>query len=423
MINMKNCNRRPITELLETIVDNRGKSVPTVEEGFPLIATNCIKHSSIYPTFENIRYVSDEVLNNWFRAALKPNDILFVNKGTPGRVCLVPEPVNFCAAQDMVGLRCDPKKVYYKYLFAVLRSESTQKIIGNYHVGIAIPHFKKSDMQNLLIPLPDRYIQEKIGNMYFTLSEKIELNNKIRHELENLIITIYDYWFVQFNFPNEEGKPYKLSSGRMGWNEELQREIPHDWRVDKLEELGEIVAGGTPSTRKPDYYCENGIAWITPNDLSNTSNKYISHGQRDITELGLKESSAKLMPKGSVLISTRAPIGYMAIALNEVSTNQGFKSVVPKPEYGSEYVYYTVKSNIKGIEQMGCGTTFMEVSKSSISNYKILFPPQHLIDMFNSRIKSISEKMIQVESENRELVQLRDWLLPMLMNGQISFKD
>ena len=101
----------PITELLCDIVDNRGKSCPTAETGFPLIATNCIKHSSIYPTFENIRYVSEDTRKNWFRAELKPNDILFVNKGTPGRVCLVPDPITFCAAQDMIGLRADPNKV------------------------------------------------------------------------------------------------------------------------------------------------------------------------------------------------------------------------------------------------------------------------------------------------------------------------
>ena len=148
----------PITELLECIVDNRGKSCPTQETGFPLIATNCIKHSSIYPTFENIRYVSDETLKTWFRSELKPNDILFVNKGTPGRVCLVPDPITFCAAQDMIGLRADSNKIYYKYLFTVLRSDFIQKKIANFHVGIAIPHFKKSDMDNLLIPVPDMEI-------------------------------------------------------------------------------------------------------------------------------------------------------------------------------------------------------------------------------------------------------------------------
>ena len=125
----------PITELLSFIVDNRGKTVPTTLSGFPLIATNCIKHNSIYPTFENIRYVEQTIMDTWFRAHPKPNDILFVNKGTPGRVCLVPDPVPFCIAQDMIGFRADEEKIDYQYLFAVLRSEFIQKKIENFHVG------------------------------------------------------------------------------------------------------------------------------------------------------------------------------------------------------------------------------------------------------------------------------------------------
>lgn len=117
MNEMQNAELIPLPELLSDIIDNRGKTCPTTETGFPLIATNCIKNNKLYPVFENIRYVSDEVLETWFRQKLEPNDILFVNKGTPGKVCLVPNPVNFCAAQDMVAFRVDNKKIYYKYLF------------------------------------------------------------------------------------------------------------------------------------------------------------------------------------------------------------------------------------------------------------------------------------------------------------------
>jgi type I restriction enzyme S subunit len=203
----------------------------------------------------------------------------------------------------------------------------------------------------------------------------------------------------------------------------LDREIPIKWETGTIQDLGEVVAGGTPSTKNTDYYCDKGIAWITPNDLSNLKGKYISHGERDITELGLKESSAQLMPKGSVLISTRAPIGYIAIALNDVSTNQGFKTIVPKSEYGSEYVYYTIKSNITAIEHLGSGTTFMEVSKDSISKFKLVFPENKIVSLFNEKIKSASAKMIEVQLENQKLEILRDWLMPMLMNGQVTFKE
>ena len=224
----------PIRDLLIEIIDNRGKSVPTVEKGFPLIATNCIKHSSIYPTFDKVRYVDESTMKNWFRAHLKPNDILFVNKGTPGRVCLVPNPVTFCAAQDMMGFRCNDELINYKYLFAVLRSNEIQKTIENNHVGLVIPHFRKQDLSSLLIPIKSRQEQDSIGNLYICLSEKIELNNRINAELEAMAKTLYDYWFVQFDFPfdfaqgkpNAKGKPYKSSGGKMVWNEELKNKQP-----------------------------------------------------------------------------------------------------------------------------------------------------------------------------------------------------
>ena len=173
----------PLPALLSFIVDNRGKTVPTAENGHVLIATNCIKNEYLYPVFEKVRYLSDETYKNWFRAHPQPGDIIFVNKGTPGRVCMVPKPVNFCIAQDMIAFRANPQKLYNKYLLAVLRSAEMQTQIRNYNVGDVIPHFKKAFLGELLIPLPDMEVQIAIGDMYFDFSDKIVNNTKINHHL------------------------------------------------------------------------------------------------------------------------------------------------------------------------------------------------------------------------------------------------
>lgn len=131
----EDCNRVPLTELLSFIVDNRGKTVPTAPSGHKLIATNCVTNNTLFPVYEKIRYLSEETYQTWFRAHPIPGDILFVNKGTPGRVCLVPDPVDFCIAQDMIALRADESKIYPKYLFAVLRSREIQQQIYNTNVG------------------------------------------------------------------------------------------------------------------------------------------------------------------------------------------------------------------------------------------------------------------------------------------------
>ena len=177
------CPKVPITELLDFIVDNRGKTVPTTENGHKLIATNCVTNNTLFPTYEKIRYLSEETYRTWFRAHPTPGDILFVNKGTPGRVCMVPDPIDFCIAQDMIALRADNKKIYNKYLFAVLRSHEIQQQIYNTNVGDVIPHFKKQFMDQLLIPVPERKIQEYIGNLYYDLSYKVEHNKKINDNL------------------------------------------------------------------------------------------------------------------------------------------------------------------------------------------------------------------------------------------------
>ena len=137
----------------------------------------------------------------------------------------------------------------------------------------------------------------------------------INDYLEEMAKTIYDYWFVQFDFPDENGKPYKSSGGKMVWNDKLNLQIPNTWQSTELSSYGKIISGGTPSTENEDFYADDGIAWITPNDLSNnTSNMFISHGERDISLQGLNNSSANLIPSSSILLSTRAPIGYISVS-------------------------------------------------------------------------------------------------------------
>src|SRR3984885_13897494 len=131
--------------LLSRVVDNRGRSCPTSSAGFPLIATNCVKNATLYPVFEKVRYVDKQTYREWFRGHPEPGDIIFVTKGSPGQVCLTPDPVSFCIAQDMVAVRADRTKIYPPYLFAALRSEPVQNAISNMHVGSMIPHFKRGD--------------------------------------------------------------------------------------------------------------------------------------------------------------------------------------------------------------------------------------------------------------------------------------
>ena len=196
-----------------------------------------------------------------------------------------------------------------------------------------------------------------------------------------------------------------------------------EWTTGSISDLGVVVGGSTPSKAKPEYYTESGIAWITPKDLSINKSKFISHGENDITELGLKNSSATIMPEGTVLFSSRAPIGYIAIAAGEVTTNQGFKSVVPKPEIGTPFVYFFLKHNLPIIEGMASGSTFKEVSGSTMKNVPAVIPDADTLGRFNDFCAPIFAQQRILEEECQSLAALRDNLLPKLMSGEIDVSD
>ena len=406
-----------IQELVEAIIDNRGKTVPTSENGIPLIATNCIKHSSIFPTFENIRYINQETYDNWFRAHLKPNDILFVNKGTPGRCCIVPNPVNFVAAQDMVGLRFK-KHLNPYYMLAVLRSKEIQNTIENNHVGLVIAHFRKKELVKLKLPILEETIRNKIGDFYEIISKKIELNNRINAELEAMAKTLYDYWFVQFDFPNEEANPYKSSGGKMVYNETLKREIPKGWEVKKLEEIEEkIVTGKTPSTKVSEYFNGN-IPFITIDDIRKQF--YVYNAERNLTILGAESQANKYVYSGDICVSCIGTIGIIGIVATTSQTNQQINTISQIKDYNRYFLLNSLKNYFEYNVGAKKGAVLDNMNKQEFSNIPILDANRNLKKLYFDKVNPIYEKIKLNLKQNQELSALRDWLLPMLMNGQVK---
>ena len=245
-------------------------------------------------------------------------------------------------------------------------------------------------------------------------------NYQLNDNLEAMAKQLYDYWFVQFDFPNEEGKPYKSSGGAMVYNERLKREIPIGWEVENLIDFAEIKNGATPSTADEANYGGD-IVWITPKDLSDQQSKFVYQGERNITKQGFDSCSTSMLPTNSVLMSSRAPIGLVSIAKHEVCTNQGFKSFIPKSISDSIYLYYYLKHHIKQIEQLGTGTTFKEVSRDDLCKFPILtIGAQNIYVQWIELQNGIADKQLALTKEIAALTKQRDELLPLLMNGQAS---
>lgn len=308
---------------------------------------------------------------------------------------------------------CDVDFLYYYLKYHI-------KEIGALGSGTTFKEVSKASLQQFEITIPSLDVQKHIASILADIDQKIALNRKINDNLEAMAKQLYDYWFVQFDFPNEEGKPYKSSGGKMVWNEKLKREIPEGWDVVTLIDFAEIKNGATPSTANPLNYGGN-IIWITPKDLSDQQSKFVYQGERNISQLGYDSCSTNLLPANSVLLSSRAPIGLVSIAMTELCTNQGFKSLVPHDANNSLYLYYYIKHHIKQIEQLGTGTTFKEVSREDLCKFPILMPRNALGYLqWVERMTQIADEQFILTKEIANLTKQRDELLPLLMNGQVS---
>lgn len=246
--------------------------------------------------------------------------------------------------------------------------------------------------------------------LYDTKLNKV-FKSCINDNLEQQAQALYKSWFVDFE-PFCEGEFIESSLGS----------IPAGWKVGQLSDICEIVGGGTPSKSHPEYYCKRGIAWITPKDLSVSKSKFSSRGSEDITSDGYKNSSAKLMPRGTVLFSSRAPIGYISIATNEICTNQGFKSAVPGIA-GTGYLYYFLHANTDKIESKASGSTFKEASGSLMKALEVIIPADGIFNQFEAELAPILTKQENIASEIQTLTTLRDTLLPKLMSGELKINE
>ena len=391
----EDCNRVPLTELLSFVVDNRGKTVPTAPSGHKLIATNCVTNNALFPVYEKIRYLSEETYQTWFRAHPIPGDILFVNKGTPGRVCLVPDPVDFCIAQDMIALRADESKIYPKYLFAVLRSREIQQQIYNTNVGDVIPHFKKQFLDQLLIPIPERSIQESIGDLYYVLSLKAERNKKINDNLEQQAQAIYHERFETVS-PND---------------------LPSDWRIVTLGEVATISNKSFNPLKEPEILLEH------------YSIPAFDEARFPVFELSTSIKSNKFIIDASCFMisklnpTTKRVWKPYCLTGNAVCSTE-FIVYKAKDQSITDFLYSVIDSgsfsDFMCSHVTGSTGSRQRTTPSDTLSYELILPSEDELAEFQSLVSPMYAQMRINAIENDKLKRLRDSLLPKLMSGEID---
>ena len=363
-----------------------------VADGTPIVTVEHLGNKMF--SEQNLPRVSNTDKNRLKKYVLKQGDIVFSRVGSVDRCSYVDQKHDGWMFSGRC-LRVRPtSEIDSEYLYYYFCLEETKQFVRNIAVGATMPSINTKLLGEVVVTFPELEQQKRVSGILSAIDSKIEVNQKINDNLEQQAATYFQELFINNANPM--------------------------WQITTIGDLGTVVGGSTPSKTKPEYYTNNGIAWITPKDLSINKSKFISHGENDITELGLKNSSATVMPKGTVLFSSRAPIGYIAIASNEVTTNQGFKSVIPYSEIGTAFVYFFLKHSLPVIESAASGSTFKEISGSAMKNIPAIIPDRNTLDQFNSFCAPIFAQQKILEEQNHSLAMLRDSLLPKLMSGAID---
>ena len=409
----KSLNCSPLSECLSKVIDYRGKTPKKLGSdwsgsGYRAISANNVKFTGLFK-LDSVNFASEELYKKWMKDEIQKGDLLLTSEAPSGQVMYWDSDEKIVLSQRLFALRAS-STVYNKYLKYYLQSSVGQKEIFKNNSGSTVFGISAKTFQNISIRYPAYSNQIRIGDFLYSIDRKIELNNKINAELEAIAKTLYDYWFVQFDFPDANGKPYKSSGGVMVYNPTLKRDTPEGWTIKTLSQIANITMGQSP---EGESYNEVGngavffqgstdFGWLFP-----TTRKFTT-------------APARIAKKGDILLSVRAPVGDMNIAKVDCCIGRGLAALNSKT--GSDGFLFYVMKYFKQIfdRKNSAGTTFGSITKDDLHSLELVYPDAVTLQKYDAIVTKYNKMIFQRSLENEQLVSLRDWLLPMLMNGQVT---
>jgi len=425
----------PLSELTETPVTygvvQPGQEQPT---GLPMLRVNNFRGHSL--DLSEVMRISPEIEGKYKRTRIKAGDILLTIVGSVGQVAVVTPELNgwnIARAVAMIRPR-DPD--LSRWISLVLRSPKSQ-----YQLGVAAnttvqTTINLKDLRELQIPLPEESERKAIAHILGTLDDKIELNRKQNQTLEAMARALFKAWFVDFepvraktegrwqrgqSLPGLPAHLYDLFPDRLVDSE--LGEIPEGWRHSTIGEEVTVCGGSTPSTKEPEFWEGGQHCWATPKDLSALKFPVLLDTDRKVTDAGLAKISSGLLPVGTVLLSSRAPIGYLAIAEVPTAINQGFIAMKCDGALPNVFVLQWCRESMDAIVGNANGSTFQEISKSNFRPLHVVVPSDPVLTSFTRLAVSLYRQLAENERESRSLAQLRDTLLPKLISGELRVGD
>lgn len=416
-----------LADIIDTfITGDWGEESPTQDTPN---AAYCVRGADIVPitnhNFTDIpqRYVCDRTKETKLLAA---GDLVIEKSGgsptqSTGRIVYVSEDLikakgnvvcsNFCTA-FRVKAGWNPLYVYYFW-------QNVYNHGAFFNFEGKTSGIKNLQLDNALSAIDIEYLplekQNQIVASLASIDEKIKVNRQINDNLETMAKQLYDYWFVQFDFPNEEGKPYKSSGGAMVWNENLKREIPQGWVVEKMGKCTNVLLGGTPDTNDNSLW-GNGYNWLNSGEVAEFP---ILKSEKNITPKGLEKSATVLAPKGSVTLSITRHLRPSILCI-DACINQSVVAILENDKVSKEYIYPLLNRDIPRLMSLRTGAQQPHINKETVEAINVVLPPANIMGAYINIAESIYNAIFNNAKEVEELTKQRDELLPLLMNGQAS---
>lgn len=394
-----------LSDVCEFIVDCPHSTAPDEGEGYPLIRTPNVGKGRL--DLNGVHRVSESVYKQRIqRGAPRANDLIFAREAPAGNVALVQENQTVCLGQRTVLIRPNVQKVNPQYLVYYLLSPKPQyELLGTAN-GATVAHVNLPAIRNLKIELPEKSVQDKIGTILVTYDDLIENNQKQIKLLEEAAQRLYKEWFVDLRFPGHENT--KIVDG-----------LPEGWQYEKLGDLVKTTSGGTPSRRKSEYYVNGNIRWIKTKELND---RFIFETEEHITEDAVKNSSAKVLPEGALIVAMYgATIGKIGITAAEMACNQACCAFISFDDMISkEYLYCWLMDNREYLVSQGKGAAQSNLSQEMIRNFSLLCPDKKVIKKFTEIVTTMLENKRVLENKILMLSKARDDLLPKLMSEEVE---
>lgn len=371
------------------------------------------------------------------KSSLETGDLLFARRslvaegaGKCSIVMEIAEPTTF--ESSIIRARPDPTKANSLFLYYFFGSQEGRNLLGTILRQVAVSGITGSDLVRLRFPVPPLGVQKAIAHILGTLDDKIESNRRMSETLQAMARAIFRAWFVDFepvkakaagarSFPGMPQDVFKTLSARLIESE--MGPTPEGWQVASIGDSVSVRGGGTPSTKVAEYWQGGTHCWLTPKDLSGTKDPILLSTDRMITDKGLEKISSGLLPVGSVLLSSRAPVGYLVISGVPTAINQGFIAMVCDGPLPPLFVYHWTQSVMDEIKSRASGTTFPEISKTAFRPIKVCVPTEAILESFTATVEPLFDKLAANMRESRCLETIRDYLLPKLLSGDLRVVD